>query len=86
MQKTVCDRCGAECVNYRARLYGEVQHTTSDGQVVGEEIVKPLDLCKHCTDHVQADLGLAIASLDKTEYDSAPRWGGPAAVVVTEVD
>lgn len=50
MQKTYCDRCGAECPNKVLRLTGRVSHTTSgrDSEYVGSDELKPIELCAHC--------------------------------------
>lgn len=59
MQKTFCDRCGTECVHYSGRLYGHITHFTSQGEEVGEDSIKPLDLCKGCTE-ILCEFGFKI--------------------------
>jgi hypothetical protein len=64
MQKTFCDKCGAECVNYTARFSGIITHTTSQREEVGEDYLGQKELCKDCTEALAAAFGFMIRSRD----------------------
>lgn len=58
--KTYCDRCGTECVNYTLNLYGNARHTTSQGEQVAYDEVKPVELCLGCEQGLAGYLGPAF--------------------------
>jgi len=60
MRKTFCDRCEKQCVNTIVHIYGTIEHQTSQGEVVGGDDIKPVELCKTCFDLVYDLLGLVI--------------------------
>jgi hypothetical protein len=60
LTKTYCDKCGGECVYYTATLYGNITHTTGQGEVAADEGIEPVQLCKPCLDAVAAALSLTI--------------------------
>jgi hypothetical protein len=48
VQKTICDGCGRECVNYTARFYGNIHHATAQGEDLGEDIISGREFCGDC--------------------------------------
>jgi hypothetical protein len=48
MKKTFCDVDGKQCVNTTVHINMFVQHHTKDGQVVGEDYYKPIEVCTDC--------------------------------------
>jgi hypothetical protein len=64
MTKTVCDRCGRECVNYQIQMRLEEKHTTNQGEDLGCSgyTARPIDLCDVCKEALATwmgrDLGL----------------------------
>jgi hypothetical protein len=60
LTKTFCDRCGGECQNYTASLYGNITHTTGKGEIVAEESIEQIQFCHACLDAAAAALGLTI--------------------------
>jgi hypothetical protein len=64
MQKTYCDKCGAECVNYIARMYGSVQHTTSGGEQVAEDDIRALELCRGCFEPLAAEYKIRVRTVE----------------------
>lgn len=71
MQRTICDRCGTECKQYRARLYGGITHETNKGEQVAEDEIRPFDLCSHCMDALVKEFGVrfGIYSMTKDSYE-----------------
>jgi len=74
MQKTFCDRCGAECVNYYATLNVQAVHQTSSGQMVAEEFPPgpAPQLCRVCKDSLEAWYGKALV-LSEAEAEELAR-------------
>lgn len=63
-QKTYCDRCGAECPNYRARLSVTEEHSTSKGEPVSEGYMeRQKDLCTHCCKSLEEWFGKSLGLL-----------------------
>ncbi len=58
MRRTFCDRCGGECVNTVGHLYGVIEHLTSGGEQVGQDELKPVDLCHSCIRLGAAQFGM----------------------------
>lgn len=48
MKKTFCDVDGKQCVNTTVYVHIQVQHHTKDGQIVGEDYFKPIEVCTDC--------------------------------------
>ncbi len=48
MRKTYCDRCGVQCVNTMVHIHGVIQHQTSQGESVGSDEIKPVEICLEC--------------------------------------
>jgi hypothetical protein len=47
-QKTICDKCGGDCINFAAHISVEIRHTTKNGQRIDEDEYLPLDICYQC--------------------------------------
>lgn len=79
MQKTYCDRCGAECDNKICRIEGHVHHFTSgrDKMLVGEDEIKPVELCGHCEDAFAQFLGPSFRLNEYGSVKSQPVPEGP---------
>jgi len=60
MRKTFCDGCGAECINTTVHLNGAVSHTTNQGEQVGYDDIKPVELCLDCFAPIQKALGMTV--------------------------
>ncbi len=58
MRRTFCDRCGAQCVNTTVRLHGAIEHSTSAGEQVGYDEIRPVEVCAACYRLVKKLLGL----------------------------
>lgn len=58
MRKTFCDRCGVQCVNTVVHLHGAIEHTTSRGENVGHDEIRPVELCDGCYGLVKELVGL----------------------------
>jgi hypothetical protein len=67
--RTVCDRCGADCVNYVARFYGEITHTTAQGETVGNDDTRRREFCRTCATQLIAEYGFILMPGDS--YDRA---------------
>jgi hypothetical protein len=74
VRKTFCDRCGAECVNTIGRIWGSVDHQTKAGEHVGNDELRPTDLCKACMDWVVEALGLKLVPVMPLTEDSSARY------------
>jgi hypothetical protein len=48
VKKTFCDVDGKQCVNTTVHIHIQVQHHTKDGQIVGEDYFKPIEVCTDC--------------------------------------
>jgi hypothetical protein len=48
MKKTYCDVDGKQCVNTTVLVHIAVRHHTKDGQVVGEDFFKTIEVCTDC--------------------------------------
>jgi len=70
MQKTFCDKCGAQCRNLTVHLEGGIRHTTSRGESVAHDYIRPVDLCKDCADPLIESLKLVIVP-DEDSYEKA---------------
>lgn len=66
MQRTFCDKCGTECVHYTLNLYGNIVHTTGQGERVAEDEIRAAQLCRDCAVPLIAAGGLAIRRYDET--------------------
>lgn len=60
MQKTFCDKCGAECVNYKMIVQGHVEHSTSQGEEVGEDYLGRRELCRGCGEAMITAFGFTV--------------------------
>jgi hypothetical protein len=60
MRKTFCDRCGEQCVNTIVHLYGTVEHQTNQGEQVGGDDIKQVELCNRCFKLVQELVSLTV--------------------------
>jgi hypothetical protein len=67
VQKTYCDRCGTECVNYTARFDGTITHTTSQGEIVAEDDIRRRELCLACSTVLIEEYGFKVISGDVPE-------------------
>lgn len=67
MIKTHCDRCKEVCTNFAGRLDGSVTHRTQDGEQVGYDAMKPLDLCRVCWEAFRDFMKPAVVALRATE-------------------
>jgi predicted Fe-S protein YdhL (DUF1289 family) len=65
--RNFCDGCGNELTGYRARLRGEILHSTSDGEYVGEDDIKQVDLCKGCLKRIQEIVSFKISGTSSLE-------------------
>jgi hypothetical protein len=68
MRKTFCDKCGDECVNGVDRIYFTREHTTNQGEVVGQDSTDGSELCLTCGDAARKVLGLKPLT-DPLMYD-----------------
>lgn len=87
MQKTYCDHCGGECRNYTMTLYGHVSHTTSQGERLATDEMKPVDLCKACADMMAATVSIRFVTADDDDrlaesWDAAREVPGDTLTVV----
>jgi hypothetical protein len=57
MRKAYCDRCGTECVNGTCCVFICTEHTTSGGELVGQENAAS-ELCLSCGEEGRTLLGL----------------------------
>jgi hypothetical protein len=48
VKKTFCDVDGKQCVNTTVLVHIAVRHHTKDGQVVGEDFFKTIEVCTDC--------------------------------------
>lgn len=101
MQKTFCDLCGAQTVNWRIRMHLSVIHTTNQDEGVGEDEYKPLDVCKRCASlplvlleilttkmrmyGKEAPVGEDVMAEDGRGMDAPRVEIGPGAIMVSEV-
>lgn len=67
MIKTFCDRCGNECVNFTFNLSGHIVHTTNKSEQVAYDEVRSLQLCRHCTEIMQAEFPVMVSRSE--DYD-----------------
>lgn len=73
MQKTFCDRCGGECVNFYVSLHASGYATTSRGQIA-DELYSPgqVQICRACTDALR-EFGIDFAMLSEAELEQRKR-------------
>jgi hypothetical protein len=50
VKRTFCDVDGKECINKTVNVRIEVIHHTKNGQIVGEDFFKPIEVCMDCED------------------------------------
>jgi hypothetical protein len=50
MKKTFCDVDGKQCVNTTVVVHIQVLHHTKDGQIVGQDFFRPIEVCTDCED------------------------------------
>jgi hypothetical protein len=67
MKKTFCDRNGEECVNTTVIISVRTVHHTKDGQYVGDDEHKPVEICLNCASEVEAVIPQAFALAPKDE-------------------
>jgi hypothetical protein len=48
MKKTFCDVDGKQCVNTTVLVHIQVHHHTKDGQPVGQDYFRPIEVCTDC--------------------------------------
>jgi hypothetical protein len=48
VKRTYCDVDGKQCVNTTVILHVIVQHHTKDGQSVGQDYFRPIEICTDC--------------------------------------
>ena len=60
MKKTFCDGCGTECVNSTVHLSGAIIHSTSRGEQVGYDDMRPAELCTGCFAPIQKALNITV--------------------------
>jgi hypothetical protein len=58
--RTVCDRCGADCINYVGRFYGDITHTTAQGETVGNDETRRREFCRTCTQLLITEFGFIL--------------------------
>jgi|SRR5215471_3992476 len=69
MQKTFCDRCGRECVNFHINVHARAVHYTNKGEHLDEEYPLGKDmvqLCRECADAL-AEFGVNFHLLSEAE-------------------
>src|SRR5690348_14937035 len=57
MRKTFCDRDGRECTSRIGYVHIRVAHQTNQGETVGDDEYKPVELCGECIDELKAFFG-----------------------------
>jgi len=87
MRKTFCDGCGTECINLTVHLSGALVHTTSQGEQVGYDEMKPVELCKDCFEPIQKMYGIEIRPQAADGYgpDMARAVAAPPPLMMSEV-
>lgn len=89
--KTICDGCGAECVNWALFLTGHVRHLADKGKIVGADDIQGIDLCHDCGDPIIAKLGLVVmpgeryGEISESPLPLAPGVAVPVYVPLDEV-
>jgi hypothetical protein len=81
VRKIFCDRCGTECINTVAHLNGVVEHKTSQGEQVGMDEIKPVELCKLCFSVLADLLGLIVTPQEMDRADVPMRAMNTAPLV-----
>ena len=69
-RKIICDRCGKECVNGHGMLHLAIIHATRDGDHVGEDDFRPLDLCTSCADEIRTELNFVMLRIEKLDSEA----------------
>jgi len=72
MQKTFCDRCEKQCVNTVVGVQVGTRHQTADGQYLGTDEYKPIELCRDCATLLEGVIPSAFKLIRRDEPDSVP--------------
>ena len=72
MQKTFCDRCEKQCVNTVVAVAIATKHQTADGQYLGTDEYKPIEICHDCATLLEGVLPNAFKLIRRDEPDSVP--------------
>jgi hypothetical protein len=78
-QRTFCDKCGSQCTHYVLNLYGTVNHTTGQGESVGQDDLKPVQFCKTCADPLIEQFGLVLVQGYREDVMPEPSVAIPVA-------
>lgn len=70
MRKIFCDGCGTECVNLTVHLHGAISHTTSAGEQVGYDDLRPVELCMTCFEPIQERLHITVRPQEMDGFGS----------------
>jgi hypothetical protein len=76
MKKTFCDCCEEQCINTTVLLRIDVIHHTNDGQFVGEDDYKAIEICLNCSNMIKEMMPQAFiishAKEEMSEMAEAP--------------
>jgi hypothetical protein len=75
VRKPFCDICKKECVNVTIRIRGEIEHTTNQAEIVGEDDLPGKDLCRDCGDPILKLLSITPIPREFRDLDVAPPIG-----------